>query len=171
MDTNIKFCKGCSSNQNVINFKLDKKGNRLKTCDRCRADQDRKRCRHNRHKPTCKDCLGGGICKHLISKNTCRECDLDGYIRHQMTTRIGYSLKDSNVAGGFQHMGCTYDEFKDYIEAGLKEGMTWQNYGLWTIEPIVPIKFKENGKEPTIEEIVSRLHHTNTHPTWKLAKQ
>jgi hypothetical protein len=46
--------------------------------------------------------------------------------------------------------------------------MTWDNYGEWEIDHIKPILFKENGVKPTTEEIIERLHYTNTQPLWKI---
>ena len=44
--------------------------------------------------------------------------------------------------------------------------MTWENHGKWHIDHIIPLKFKKDGKIPTIEETAERLHYTNTQPLW-----
>ena len=39
--------------------------------------------------------------------------------------------------------------------------MSWDNYGtIWHIDHIVPIKYKN----PTLEEVMERLHFSNTQP-------
>lgn len=41
--------------------------------------------------------------------------------------------------------------------------MTWENYGkIWHIDHIVPI----NYKNPTLDEVIKRLHYLNTQPLW-----
>ena len=41
--------------------------------------------------------------------------------------------------------------------------MTWENYGkIWHIDHIVPI----NYNNPTLEEVIKRLHYLNTQPLW-----
>ena len=41
--------------------------------------------------------------------------------------------------------------------------MTWDNYGEWEIDHIIPLKYNN----PTVEEIVNRLDYKNTQPLWK----
>jgi hypothetical protein len=45
--------------------------------------------------------------------------------------------------------------------------MSWDNYGKWEIDHIVPIKYPDNGQVPTLEEVIERLHYLNTQPLWK----
>ena len=44
--------------------------------------------------------------------------------------------------------------------------MSWENYGEWHIDHITPIKYKEDGVVPDLEEIILRLHYLNTQPMW-----
>ena len=61
------------------------------------------------------------------------------------------------------------ETFKKHIEKQFQEGMTWDNHGeVWHIDHIKPIKFRENGEEPSVEEVVRRLHYKNTQPLWAL---
>ena len=57
-------------------------------------------------------------------------------------------------------------EFRIHIEKTFKEGMTWDNYGQgenkWTIGHAKPIMYKN----PTDEQIIDRLHYTNTFAQW-----
>ena len=40
--------------------------------------------------------------------------------------------------------------------------MTWETHGDWHIDHITPLKYNN----PTIEEVMERLHWTNTQPLW-----
>jgi len=40
--------------------------------------------------------------------------------------------------------------------------MTWDNHGEWHIDHIIPLKYEN----PTIEEMIERLHWENTQPLW-----
>ena len=54
------------------------------------------------------------------------------------------------------------DEWKNYIESLWTEGMSWENYGKWTLDHIIEL---HTGK--TIEDINRLNHHTNIQPLWK----
>jgi hypothetical protein len=60
------------------------------------------------------------------------------------------------------HMECTVQQFCDHLEKMFKEGMTWENYGkVWHVDHVTPLKF---GGNPSMEEIIKRLHFSNTQP-------
>jgi hypothetical protein len=62
-----------------------------------------------------------------------------------------------------EYLGCTIEEFRNHITSKFKDGMTWDNYGEWEIDHIIPLMYQN----PTIDDIVTRLHWTNTQPLWK----
>ena len=63
----------------------------------------------------------------------------------------------------FEIVGCTPQELKDHLEKHFKEGMTWENYGLygWHIDHIIPLASAE-----TEEELLKLFHYTNLQPLW-----
>ena len=58
-------------------------------------------------------------------------------------------------------LGCSYQEFKAYIENQFLPGMTWDNRELWHLDHILPVSLGENE-----EEIIALNHHTNFQPLW-----
>lgn len=64
-------------------------------------------------------------------------------------------------------LGCTFKEFKLYIESKFESWMTWDNYGLyngresygWDLDHIIPI-----ASAKTEEEIIKLNHFTNFQP-------
>lgn len=58
-------------------------------------------------------------------------------------------------------LGCSYEELIAHLECKFTVGMTWDNYGEWHIDHIIPIS---SGK--TIEEIESLSKYTNLQPLW-----
>ena len=48
----------------------------------------------------------------------------------------------------------------------FKEGLSWDNYGDWHIDIRMPLRYKLDGKTPTLEEVAQWLHYTNTQPLW-----
>ena len=61
-----------------------------------------------------------------------------------------------------QILGCTILFFKDHISKQFKEGMSWDNYGEWEIDHIIPIIFANNK-----EEVIKLCHFSNLQPLWK----
>ena len=87
---------------------------------------------------------------------------MNGYIRQITSTRIYQALKGNKEKHSIEYLGCTIEEFKDHIEKQFIEGMTWDNHGEWHIDHIIPVKYET----PTLEEVIQRLHWTNTQPLW-----
>jgi hypothetical protein len=77
--------------------------------------------------------------------------------------RKGFSKKSKTA----EIIGCTFDEFKTYIESKFEDWMTWENYGKyngnfnygWDIDHIIPIS---EGKSEV--DIVKLNHYTNLQP-------
>ena len=73
-----------------------------------------------------------------------------------------YCFKKRKRNSSTEHLGCNTETFKKHIEQQFTEGMSWENYGKWHIDHRIPLKYNK----PSLEEVVKRLHYTNTHPMW-----
>jgi len=71
--------------------------------------------------------------------------------------RNGYNKKSKT----YEILGCSYDEFKIFLEKKFKEDMNWSNQGIWHLDHIIPVSV---GK--TEEEIIILNHYTNFQPLW-----
>ena len=58
-------------------------------------------------------------------------------------------------------LGCSYEEFKVWIENRFIDGMTWENYGMWEYDHVIPI-----DSALTEEECIKLNHYTNFQPLW-----
>lgn len=59
-------------------------------------------------------------------------------------------------------LGCTLEEFINYLQSLFIEGMTLENHGEWEMDHIIPI-----SSAKTEEEIYKLNHYTNFQPLWK----
>lgn len=59
-------------------------------------------------------------------------------------------------------IGCSMEAFKLHIEQHFDLGMSFDNYGEWHLDHIIPISFGKN-----YEEIILLNHYTNFRPLWK----
>lgn len=71
-------------------------------------------------------------------------------------------LKSNKSKKSIEYLNCSSQVLKEWIEIQFKEGMTWENYGEWHIDHIIPLKYNN----PTLEEIIERLHYENLQPMW-----
>lgn len=120
-------------------------------------------CQHKKVRTRCKQCGGGSICVHKIQRSSCKECNFGGYLRNIIANRCRDALKSNKSNSSIEYLGCNIQTFKDHIEAQFHPEMSWDNYGEWEIDHIVPIKYKK----PSLEQQIARLHYTNTQPLWK----
>jgi hypothetical protein len=75
----------------------------------------------------------------------------------------GYSKKSKTN----EILGCSFEEFKTYLESKFEDWMTWDNKGLyngelnygWDIDHIIPISSAE-----TEEDVIKLNHYTNLQP-------
>lgn len=58
-------------------------------------------------------------------------------------------------------LGCTIQEFINYISSKFTKGMTLENYGEWHFDHIIPI-----SSAKTKEDIIKLNHYTNLQPLW-----
>jgi len=58
-------------------------------------------------------------------------------------------------------LGCTIDEFRNYINNKFKKGMCFENHGEWHLDHIIPIALAQ-----TEEDVIKLNHYTNFQPLW-----
>lgn len=62
-------------------------------------------------------------------------------------------------------LGCTFKDFKEYLESLFTEGMTWENHGFygWHVDHIIPCA---SFNLSDIEQQKICFHYTNLQPLW-----
>ena len=60
------------------------------------------------------------------------------------------------------YIGCSIDDLLNHLEIQFKDGMSWDNYGEWEIDHIVPISIAAS-----VDEVYTLNHYTNLQPLWK----
>ena len=167
-----KDCKGsqiCEHNRGKNKCK-DCKGkgicehNRVKYA--CKECGGKGICEHDRMRNICVDCGGSQICEHHKRRNCCKICDPDGYLVDKVRKAVNNALKSNKTKRSMEYIDCNVKTLRKHIEEQFEEGMTWENHGKWHIDHITPIKYRENEKDPSLEEIIERLHYTNLQPLW-----
>jgi hypothetical protein len=60
-----------------------------------------------------------------------------------------------------KYIGCTLEELKLHLEKQFQPEMTWDNYGKWHIDHIIPL-----SSATTVEELYKLCHYSNLQPLW-----
>jgi hypothetical protein len=73
-------------------------------------------------------------------------------------------LKTNAKAGSaVSDLGCSIPELKAYLEKMFQPGMTWENWGAWHIDHIIPLaSFDLTDRE----QFLKACHYTNLQPLW-----
>ena len=62
-----------------------------------------------------------------------------------------------------QLIGCSPQELRIHLEEQFKEGMSWNNYGDWHIDHVIPCaRFNLKNRQ----EAMACFHYTNLRPLW-----
>lgn len=60
-------------------------------------------------------------------------------------------------------LGCSLEEFKNFISSKFTQNMSFENHGEWHLDHIVPL-----ASAATEEDIIKLNHYTNFQPLWAL---
>jgi hypothetical protein len=81
-----------------------------------------------------------------------------------MRSRLKNFFKSNNIQNynkTFDVVGCSPQQLKEFLEQKFIHGMSWDNYGDWHIDHIIPLSSATNEKE-----IYKLCHYTNLQPLW-----
>ena len=88
--------------------------------------------------------------------------------KHNLRSLIRSSIKRA----GYKYksklnkiLGCSFEQFKVYLESKFTKGMTWANHGEWHMDHIITMASAKNKKE-----VLQLNHYTNFQPLWATSK-
>ena len=85
---------------------------------------------------------------------------LTNNIRKQMCSALRGTRKSAKT---LELIGCDIIGLKVHLESQFKDGMTWDNYGEWHVDHIIPcasFDFSEKGEQERC------FHYSNLQPLW-----
>lgn len=107
--------------------------------------------------------------KYNKNKNSRKKNDPLFKLRINISERIRQALK-YHLAGKYKNkgstlefLGCSIEELKSYLQNQFKKGMTWQNYGKWHIDHIIPCAAFDLSKK---EDCLKCFNYKNLQPLW-----
>ena len=166
VDTELKTqrCTYCHKTKPVTEFKIKKDKQLTKLCISCLNRRNeymaKHKCPHGKRPARCRQCHGSEICEHNKYITHCKFCRSTLHLANLVCCRFNREVGGGTKSEVQKHLGCTFEEFKEYINKQLVNhpDWTWQNFGkLWNLDHDTPI----NYNNPTIEEVFQRFHYTN----------
>jgi len=99
--------------------------------------------------------------KYYHKKRKNDPCDK---IRRNLSRRIRDFIKKDNTTTK-DLLGCSFEEFREYLESLFLNGMSWENYGVhgWHIDHIIPCDSFELSNPEQAERC---FHFSNLQPLW-----
>ena len=82
--------------------------------------------------------------------------NIRGRFRYELAKRGETKYTKEN-----KYLGCTWLELREHLESQFANGMTWDNYGEWHVDHIVPLAIAENR-----EQLIKLCHYSNLRPLW-----
>lgn len=91
---------------------------------------------------------------------------LERKIKRNLRRRLNHALHGNlKCDKTLNLLGCSIEFFKSYLESQFTEGMTWENYGNWHIDHIIPC-YKFNLTIPSQQR--ECFHFSNQRPLWAI---
>mgnify|MGYP003342197965 FL=1 len=101
------------------------------------------------------------INKRLNKRN---KIDIQFRLSNNLRARIREALKNNQKAGSaVRDLGCSIEQFKEYIASKFANGMTWDNYGEWHLDHIKPLATYNLSDR---QQFLEACHYTNYQPLW-----
>lgn len=86
-----------------------------------------------------------------------------------LRNRLNLAVTNGTKAGSaVSDLGCTIAELRRHIEAKFAPGMTWENYGDWHIDHLVPLALFDLANRG---QLLKACHYTNLQPLWASENQ
>lgn len=123
---------------------------------------------NKRHNIACKKYYNKIKIKIFKHERLRRLSDIDFRIRVNLRSRLRSAIKGQSGKKAYKSiklLGCTIKNVKIHIEQQFVDGMSWDNYGLWEIDHIIPCASFDLTKP---EEQKKCFNYTNLQPLWKI---
>lgn len=95
---------------------------------------------------------------------TRKAVDMNFRLACNLRNRLYSVLKQGYKSGSaIADLGCSIDDLKSWLEQNFKPGMSWDNYGEWHIDHIVPLSSVDLTDRKQLKKV---CHWFNLQPLW-----
>lgn len=164
----MKKCNTCDIEKPLIEFYKNNKGKGglSQKCKACSIEYRKKHYEENRESILSKKKEYGLNNRNRINNYLRERKQKDPLfkMKHNLRSRTYYAFKNkgySKKTRTKEMLGVDWEIAKKHIERQFKKGMTWDNYGKWHIDHIIPL-----ASADTEERIKQLCHYSNLQPMW-----
>lgn len=181
----FKICCKCKVSKNIVDFGRDKynKDGYNYVCKECKNKKVRKNYSKRREKSLAynkeyhkknKDKIHKRKSEYYQKNKEKRRVYERNYYKNNPQARIAKNLRIRirdffkgcyKPESAINHLGCSVEELKDYLESQFQPGMSWDNYGVhgWHVDHI---KSLDSFDLTDLEQFKEACHYTNLQPLW-----
>lgn len=87
-------------------------------------------------------------------------------LKKNMRSRLHAALRGigkKKTSKTFECIGCTPSELMEHLSKQMKHGMSWDNYGEWHVDHIIPLASASDE-----DDMTKLCHYSNLQPLWAL---
>lgn len=85
-------------------------------------------------------------------------------LRERMSTALWHQMRGARKGKSvLEFIGCSVDELKAHLERQFAPGMTWENYGEWHVDHVMPCALFDHTND---DEVRMCWHFSNLQPMW-----
>lgn len=157
LDGLYSSCKSCKKLYHDKNKKAINSRKRKNRADNIEAHRERDK----RYRETNKDSIR---VSHRNYRNKRYKEDLKFRTSKKLGSSIRKCLRRLDLKKDFkteEALGCSFEAFKHRLETMFTEGMSWDNYGEWHIDHIIPL-----ASAQTVDDVYRLNHYSNLQPLW-----
>ena len=138
-----------------------------KTCKRetdtiwRKANVEKKSASNKAYREANKEKLKAYFTEHARTK---RRSDSTVRLKHNLRRRLNKAIRGiAKSKSTLEMLGAPIEHVRSHLESKFQPGMTWENYGQWHVDHVVPLALAK-----TSQEMEALFHYTNLQPLWAL---
>jgi len=102
--------------------------------------------------------------KRNANERARRAKDIGYRLRDNLRSRFRLAVKNNRENSGVVDLlGCSISSLKHHLEGNFQPGMSWDNYGEWHVDHILPLASFDMTDN---NQICKAWHYTNLQPLW-----
>jgi hypothetical protein len=168
-----KTCNTCYTAKALCDFSLRAPGGKRRNrCKSCTASNSKAYYDANTEASRARSLSRYYQNKKAIMERHVRYCrdryhrDVQFRLRLSLRNRLGDALggKGARPGSAVRDLGCSIGDLKAHLERGFHDGMSWENYGQWHIDHIMPLAMFDLTNRA---ELLRAFNYTNLQPLWR----